>query len=143
MASYDCVNDNTFNNVNARDYNVLNITPSKNSHLTSKHYVDERDAAVLTQSGIYRNYGSITNPVTITIKVADKTDNSIYKGFSSANTKSFFLDNKISPVLRINGLDSLNLSDYYYKFDQSDSIASTAGISLIQIVRSRERICSI
>ena len=40
MASYDCVTDNTFNNVNARDYNVLNITPSKNSHLTSKQYVD-------------------------------------------------------------------------------------------------------
>ena len=121
MASYDCVTDNTFLSVNARDYNVLNITPTKDTHLTSKKYVDDKDSNTLSQSGILANFGKLSNPVTIIVKVGDKTSDSIYKDLSRANAKSFFLDNKVAPVLRVNGLDSLNTGDYYYKFDQSDS----------------------
>jgi hypothetical protein len=120
------ITDLTFGSLNDGSINVTAFvdedTMSSNSatlvptQQSVKAYVDSQ----VTGSIVSRDYGSAASPVTFAVTVASKTSAHPYSGDGSSN--AYFLNGEQSPALSLLGVDSVtSSSEYYYKFDQSDS----------------------
>jgi hypothetical protein len=120
------ITDLTFGSLNDGSINVTAFvdedTMSSNSatlvptQQSVKAYVDSQ----VTGSIVSRDYGSAASPVTFAVTVASKTSSHPYSGDGSSN--AYFLNGEQSPALSLLGVDSVtSSSEYYYKFDQSDS----------------------
>lgn len=92
--------------------------------LTNISVSENVTAAVLNADAIAGKYGSSSNPVIYTVTVGSKTSAHPYDGDGS--TSAYFLDGIEAPAISLHGADSVTAdSEYFYRFDQSDSSNST------------------
>ena len=92
--------------------------------LTNLSVSENVTASVFNADAIAGKYGSSSNPVTFTVTVGSKTSAHPYDGDGS--TSAYFLDGIEAPAISLHGADSVTAdSEYFYRFDQSDSTNST------------------